>query len=122
MKKSLSKLERVPLREAWKHEANDFTPWLAQEENLNALSEALSLGELELVAKEHWVGEFKLDILCACGDEQVISMLGEHTSNVEGDVSVADDSGRCGGQRPRARNIGVTVEPAHEVGGAVAAF
>ncbi len=72
MKKSLSKLERVPLREAWKHEANDFTPWLAQEENLNALSEALSLGELELVAKEHWVGEFKLDILCACGDEQVI--------------------------------------------------
>jgi hypothetical protein len=24
MKKPLSKLERVPLREAWKHEANDF--------------------------------------------------------------------------------------------------
>ena len=30
MKKPLSKLERVPLREAWKHEANDFTPWLAE--------------------------------------------------------------------------------------------
>lgn len=30
MKKSLSKLERVPLREAWKHEANDFTPWLGK--------------------------------------------------------------------------------------------
>jgi hypothetical protein len=29
MKKPLSKLERAPLREAWKHEANDFTPWLA---------------------------------------------------------------------------------------------
>jgi hypothetical protein len=29
MKKPLSKLERVPLREAWRHEANDFTPWLA---------------------------------------------------------------------------------------------
>jgi len=26
MIKPLSKLERVPLREAWKHEANDFTP------------------------------------------------------------------------------------------------
>ena len=38
MKKFLSKLERVPLREAWKHEANDFTPWLA---------------DLELVATEH---------------------------------------------------------------------
>lgn len=28
--KPLSKLERVPLREAWKHEAGDFTPWLAE--------------------------------------------------------------------------------------------
>ena len=28
MKEPRSKLERVPLREAWKHEANDFTPWL----------------------------------------------------------------------------------------------
>jgi hypothetical protein len=26
--KILSKLERVPLREAWKHEAGEFTPWL----------------------------------------------------------------------------------------------
>ena len=29
-KVNLSKLERVPLREAWKHEAGDFTPWLAE--------------------------------------------------------------------------------------------
>jgi len=69
---SLSKLERVPLREAWKHEAGDFTPWLAQEENLDALAEALGLSELELVATEHWVGDFKLDILCTDGDRQVI--------------------------------------------------
>ena len=72
MKKSLSKLERVPLREAWKHEANDFTPWLAEEDNLNTLADALGLAELELVAIEHWVGEFKLDILCVSGDDQVI--------------------------------------------------
>lgn len=72
MKKPLSKLERVPLREAWKHEATDFTPWLAEEDNLNLLADALSLPELELVATEHWVGEFKLDILCTCGDDQVI--------------------------------------------------
>lgn len=72
MKKSLSKLERVPLREAWKHEANDFTPWLAETENLNALAVALDVSELVLVAIEHWVGEFKLDILCTDGDEQVI--------------------------------------------------
>lgn len=72
MKKPLSKLERVPLREAWKHEANDFTPWLAEEDNLNTLADALGLSELALVATEHWVGELKLDILCASGDEQVI--------------------------------------------------
>jgi len=67
-----SKLERVPLREAWKHEANDFTPWLAEEDNLNTLAKALGLDDLELVATEHWVGEFKLDILCTSGEEQVI--------------------------------------------------
>jgi hypothetical protein len=33
MKKPLSKLERVPLREAWKHEAIRLAPWLAEEDN-----------------------------------------------------------------------------------------
>lgn len=70
--KNLSKLERVPLREAWKHEAGEFTPWLAETENLNALADALGVSELVLVATEHWVGDFKLDILCADGDEQII--------------------------------------------------
>ena len=70
--KNLSKLERVPLRDAWKHEANDFTPWLADADNLNDLADALGLSELVLVAMEHWVGDFKLDILCTDGDEQVI--------------------------------------------------
>ena len=52
MEKPLSKLERVPLREAWKHEANDFTPWLAEEDNLNTLADALGLPDLKLVATE----------------------------------------------------------------------
>lgn len=72
MKKNLSKLERVPLREAWKHEANDFTPWLAEADNLNLLADVLGLSELLLVAVEHWVGDFKLDILCTDGEDQVI--------------------------------------------------
>lgn len=72
IKKPLSKLERVPLREAWKHEASDFTPWLAETGNLDALADALGISELVLVATEHWVGDFKLDILCTDGDEQVI--------------------------------------------------
>jgi len=59
MKKPLSKLERVPLREAWKHEANDFTPWLAEEDNLNTLADALGFSDLELAAAEHWLGDFK---------------------------------------------------------------
>ena len=70
--KNLSKLERVALREAWKHEAGEFTPWLAETENLNALAVALGVSELVRVAVEHWVGDFKLDILCTDGDEQVI--------------------------------------------------
>lgn len=72
MNKNLSKLERVPLRDAWKHEAGEFTPWLAETDNLNALADALGVSELVLVATEHWVGDFKLDILCTDGDEQVI--------------------------------------------------
>jgi hypothetical protein len=68
----LSKLERVDLREAWKHEANDFTPWLAEEENLQTLAEALGISELELVDTEYSIGDFKLDILCTEGDQQVV--------------------------------------------------
>lgn len=71
-KQNLSKLERVQLREAWKHEANEFTPWLAQAENLDALAQALGISELELASTEQWVGDFKLDILCTDGDHQVI--------------------------------------------------
>lgn len=72
MKAKLSQLVRVPLRDAWKHEASEFTPWLAETDNLNLLSDALGLGELELVATEHWVGGFKLDILCTDGTDKVI--------------------------------------------------
>lgn len=68
----LGKMTRVPLRKAWEHEASDFTPWLAKPENLSELARALGLDDLELVATEHWVGDFKLDVLCSCGEEQVI--------------------------------------------------
>lgn len=68
----LSSLQRVPLREAWRHEASDFTPWLADPENLGLLAEALGIDELEPVGTEQWVGDFKVDILATDGDEQVI--------------------------------------------------
>ena len=69
---TLSKLERVPLRVAWRHEAADFTPWLAEEENLALPADSLGLSELTLVATEHPVGEFKLDVLCSSNEETVI--------------------------------------------------
>ncbi|WP_197410949.1 DUF4268 domain-containing protein [Novosphingobium sp. FSW06-99] len=53
----------MELREIWTGEATDFTPWLAHEENLTVLGEALGL-ELELEAQEKAVGPFSADILC----------------------------------------------------------
>ena len=62
----MSKLERlikVPLRDFWEGEAGDFTPWLADEENIGLLSEAIGV-ELEVEAQEKNVGPFRADILC----------------------------------------------------------
>ena len=42
--KQLGKLEKIEdLRSIWKHEAKDFTPWLAEEENLSMLSDAIGI-------------------------------------------------------------------------------
>ena len=59
----LGELERVDLRDAWKNEAQDFTPWLAQPENLERLGRALGL-QLEVQAIEQNVGPFRADVLC----------------------------------------------------------
>jgi len=59
----LGRLVRVDLREAWQDEAAHFTPWLAQQENLELLGDALGIG-LELEATEQSVGPFAADILC----------------------------------------------------------
>ncbi len=63
MPEKLSRLEPVELREIWPDEAQDFTPWLAEEENLTLLGEALDM-ELELEGQELNVGDFRADILC----------------------------------------------------------
>lgn len=67
---SLGRLQIVDLRDIWKTEATDFTPWLASEDNLKLLSETLGL-ELELEAQEKSVGPFRADVLCRnCGSEE----------------------------------------------------
>ena len=59
----LDRLHPVKLREIWETEAQHFTPWLAEEENLILLGETLGM-ELELEAQEIDVGDFRADILC----------------------------------------------------------
>jgi hypothetical protein len=59
---NLSKLEKVDLREVWKHEALDFTNWLAQPENLELLSDEIGI-DIRLIQTEASVGNFNVDIL-----------------------------------------------------------
>ena len=59
----LGRLERVKLRDIWENEAQHFTPWLAQEENLSILGDTIKI-DLELEAQEKNVGPFSADILC----------------------------------------------------------
>ena len=60
----LSKITSVDLRDCWQSESSDFTPWLAQEENMKLLAEAINLDELEVIAQEEYVGPYRADILC----------------------------------------------------------
>ncbi|MES3629214.1 MAG: DUF4268 domain-containing protein [Longimonas sp.] len=60
---SLGTLTNVDLRKIWPDEAQDFTPWLAAEENLDRLAHTIGL-DLELEGTEESVGPFSADILC----------------------------------------------------------
>lgn len=63
MKTPLGRLEKVELRDYWEDEAKDFTPWLAEDDNINLLGETVGM-ELEVQEKEAPVGTFSADILC----------------------------------------------------------
>ncbi|HMS50199.1 MAG TPA: DUF4268 domain-containing protein [Candidatus Saccharibacteria bacterium] len=58
----MSRLTKLPLRTIWKHEALDFTQWLALPENLELLAETLGIGIIN-AQTEVPVGQFNLDIL-----------------------------------------------------------
>ncbi len=62
MSLDLGKIEKVNVRHIRKNEATDFTPWLAQEENIQKLGEAVGL-ELEVENTEVAVGPYSADIL-----------------------------------------------------------
>ena len=54
------KIQKVDPKSIWKHEAHDFTPWLA--DNIAELGEAIGI-ELEVTKQEADVGGFSLDLL-----------------------------------------------------------
>lgn len=56
----IGKLERLPLREVWKHEALDFTKWL--EENADVLSDEAGF-TLCNIEREKSVGSFSVDLV-----------------------------------------------------------
>ena len=60
MNTKLGILKNVNLREAWSHEAQDFTPWLA--DNLEYLSNEIGI-QLELEGQEVKVESFSADII-----------------------------------------------------------
>jgi len=60
---NLGKLEKInDLREIWKNEARDFSKWLAEEENLKELSDAVGINII-LSERESAVGDLALTYL-----------------------------------------------------------
>jgi hypothetical protein len=57
---AIGKLERVPLREVWKHEALNFTQWL--QDNIDVLNSAIDL-TLVNVDREQAAGSFSIDLV-----------------------------------------------------------
>lgn len=58
----LSKLKEISdLKSVWPHEAQDFTPWLFQEENIEQLADAIDL-DITVEETESKVGKFSADI------------------------------------------------------------
>lgn len=58
---NISKIEIVPIRDAFRHEALDFTGWL--EKNIDALCDRLGFN-LTVLEREKAVGSFNVDLLC----------------------------------------------------------
>ncbi len=79
---NIGRFTKVPLREIWKHEALDFTNWLALDENLELLADTLGL-TLVSAQTEVSVGNFSVDILAEDdnGDKIIIENQLEPTNH-----------------------------------------
>ncbi|MFO0666766.1 MAG: DUF4268 domain-containing protein [Polyangiaceae bacterium] len=68
---TIGRIERVPLREVWKHEAHDFTKWL--KDNPDVLSDLLDLSLIN-IEREQPAGAFSVDLVAEddAGDTVII--------------------------------------------------
>jgi hypothetical protein len=67
MSVDLGQMRKVGVRDVWKHEEQEFTPWLASDGNFTQLADALGL-ELQIQGVEVPVGPFSADILAKDSD------------------------------------------------------
>lgn len=66
---NVGRLQRVSLREVWKHEAIDFTQWL--QNNLDVLNESLDINLLS-ADRERAAGDFSVDLVAEDEDGQTV--------------------------------------------------
>jgi Domain of unknown function (DUF4268) len=83
----LGKFEKVELRDCWQTEDKDFTPWLAQSENIEILSREIGIS-LEIQGVEQNVGPFRADILCIDADS--FESDGKHYVLIENQLEITD--------------------------------
>lgn len=80
----IGKLDRVPLREVWKHEATDSTRWL--EENIDVLGDALDLN-LWSAEREHAAGLLSVDLVAEAEGGNVARTTDREVRDVIGGLS-----------------------------------
>lgn len=74
MTSDLGRITKLDVRDVWRHEAADFTPWMARPENLAQLGAALGM-ELELEDTEVAAGPFSADLLARETDTEELVVV-----------------------------------------------
>jgi hypothetical protein len=119
---AIAKIERVPLREVWRHEAHNLTTWL--EENIDVLNDVVDL-DLTNVEREQAAGSFSADLVAedSSGGTVVIENQLERQIRARGACSrtptrgrVRDRSGGRGRARPDAGRRARTRSSATDAG------
>lgn len=77
-KEELGKITELTLGDIFEGEADDFTPWLFEEENLKKLGETIGLNIVP-IEKEYPTGRFRLDILAEVeGNKKTVTIENQY--------------------------------------------